>query len=178
MHSIESIEEVGLKYWKCRRSRSNDKLKSCDVIFLKSSSSWYASDLQKPNKFFWDMQGSIPGPHGSESGAFTTPLSRSSLRDSDLNYLYLQVISSNSYFKRIWTNWTFVYDYLIIYSWSLYYWVCYKTYFLLICQIYYLFTYIIGEVGGTAFQRVASVNILPTISDFWINLSKMDSCTW
>ena len=103
--------------------------------------SWYASDLQKPNKFFWDMQGSIPGPHGSESDAFTTPPSCSSLRDSDLNYLYLQVISSNSYFKRIWTNRTFVYDYLIIYSWSLYYWVCYKTYFLLICQIYYLFTY-------------------------------------
>ena len=67
------------------------------------------------------------------------------LKVSDLKYLYLQVISSNSDFKRIWTNWTFVYDYLIIYSWSLYYWVCYKTYFLLICQIYYLFTYITGE---------------------------------
>ena len=67
------------------------------------------------------------------------------LKVSDLKYLYLQVISSNSYFKRILTNWTFVYDYLIIYSWSLYYWVCYKTYFLLICQIYYLFTYSICE---------------------------------
>ena len=69
------------------------------------------------------------------------------LKISDLKYLYLQVISSNSDFKRIWTNWTFVYDYLIIYSWSLYYWVCYKTYFLLICQIYYLFTYSIW--GGS-----------------------------